>query len=68
MEEEEVKGDDSNLSVPNMQRSEVNKILEQDCEERAALLFETFHKLTSVIYDIQSMAAILKREDLTAST
>ncbi len=51
-----------------MNKSEVSKIIEQDCEERAALLFETFMRLTSVIFDLQSMISLLKREDLAAST
>ena len=37
---------------PNMDREEVTKIYSQDSEERAALLFETFFRLTSVVYDI----------------
>jgi uncharacterized iron-regulated protein len=53
---------------PNMDREEVTKIYNQDSEERAALLFETFFKLTSAIYDTQSMTALLKREDLEPST
>jgi hypothetical protein len=53
---------------PNMDRDEVTKIYSQDAEERAALLFETFFRITSVIYDTQSMAALLKREDLDVIT
>jgi len=41
--------------VPNMNQTEVSKIIEQDSEERAALLFETFQRLTSVVFDLQSM-------------
>ena len=40
------------MIVPNMERLEISKILTQDCEERAALLFETFFRLTSVVYDV----------------
>ena len=54
--------------VPNMNKSEVSKIIEQDSEERAALLFETFQRLTSVVFDLQSMTLLLHREDLSAST
>jgi hypothetical protein len=36
--------------------------------ERAGLLFETFSKLTSVVYDIESMVGLLKKEDLEQST
>ena len=51
-----------------MDRDEVTKIYNQDSEERAALLFETFFRVTSVVYDTQSMTALLKREDLDPST
>ena len=56
------------IKVPNMNESEVTKIIEQDSEERAALLFETFQRLTSVIFDLQSMISLLKREDIATST
>lgn len=56
------------VNVPNMLQGEVTKILSQDCEERAALMFETFFRLTSVVFDVQSMVALLKREDLEAVT
>ena len=54
--------------VPNMNQIEVSKIIEQDSEERAALLFETFQRLTSVVFDLQSMTQLLHREDLSEST
>ncbi len=54
--------------VPNMNQSEVSKIFEQDSEERAALLFETFQRLTSVVFDLQSLTQLLHREDLSLST
>ncbi len=54
--------------VPNMNQTEVSKIIEQDSEERAALLFETFQRLTSVVFDLQSMTQLLHREDLSEST
>lgn len=44
--------DDQEIIPPNMDREEVTKIYSQDSEERAALLFETFFRLTSVVYDI----------------
>ncbi len=44
--------DDPEIIPPNMDREEVTKIYSQDSEERAALLFETFFRLTSVVYDI----------------
>ena len=56
------------IIVPNMDKGEVARIIQLDCEERAALLFETYLRLTTVVYDAQSMVAILKKEDLDAST
>jgi hypothetical protein len=62
-------GHDQDIIVPpNMDREEVSKIYNLDSEERAALLFETFFRLTSVLFDTQSMTALLKREDLDPST
>ena len=59
---------DEDIIPPHMDREEVTKIYSQDSEERAALLFETFFRLTSVVYDTQSMTALLKREDMETST
>ena len=56
------------IVVPNMEKAEVSRILRQDCEERATLLFETFFRLTSVVFDAQSMVELLKREDLDSQT
>lgn len=56
------------IVVPNMEKGEVSRILRQDCEERATLLFETFFRLTSVVFDAQSMVELLKREDLDSQT
>lgn len=61
-------GEEEELIVPNMDKAEVTMILRQDCEERAALLYETFFKSTSVMFDHLSMVAILKREDLDQTT
>lgn len=60
--------DPEEIIVPNMEKEEVSKILRQDCEERATLLFETFFRITSVVYDVQSMVSLLKREDVDPQT
>lgn len=56
------------MVVPALDRAEVAAILSQDAEDRAKLLFHTFHRLTSVLYDTQSLVALLKREDLAPHT
>ena len=38
--------------------------LTSDSEEKAALLFLTFHKRTSVLYDVQSMRTLLLKDDV----
>lgn len=55
----QVSSEDDIIHVPNMEKSEVSKIFSQDCEERASLIFESFYRITSVVYDIQSMVTIL---------
>lgn len=39
------------MVVPALDKAEVAAILSQDAEDRAKLLFHTFHRLTSVLYD-----------------
>eukprot|EP00347_Sterkiella_histriomuscorum_P012679 403367644 len=67
-DQSEVNIDDSVLNVPNMDRQEVRRILSTECEERAVLLFQTFMRKTSVIYDVQSIVMLLKREDIDENT
>ena len=55
---------DDEIIVPNMHKEQVQRIFQNDCEERAILLFQTFHRKTSVIYDVQSMCTLLKSEVL----
>lgn len=55
---------EEDLVVPNIDKEEVQAILHRDCEERAGLMFDTFNKLTSVVFDIESMVCILKKEDI----
>eukprot|EP00347_Sterkiella_histriomuscorum_P011916 403370605 len=64
----EVNIDDSVLNVPNMDKQEVRRILSTECEERAVLLFQTFMRKTSAIYDVQSIVMLLKREDIDENT
>jgi hypothetical protein len=59
---------DEEIIVPNIEQEEVRAIVQQDCEERASLLFETFSRLTSVVYDFESMVSIMKKEDVEQST
>lgn len=47
-----------------MQKDQVQKILESDCEERALLIFQTFHRKTSILYDVQSICNLLKKDDI----
>lgn len=37
--------------------------MQSDYEERALLMFQTFHRKTSVMFDVQSMCNIMKKED-----
>lgn len=59
---------EEDLVVPHTDKEEVQSILRQDCEERAVLLFETFNRLTSVLFDLESMVCLLKKEDLDEQT
>jgi len=40
----------------------------RESEERAMLLFQCFTKKTSVIYDVQSLCELLKKEGLKEQT
>lgn len=51
-----------------MGSEDVKKILSCDCEERAVLLFQTFMRKTSVLYDVQSIVGLLKRDDIEEDT
>ena len=40
------------MVVPSMEKGEVASILSQDAEDRADLLFSTFFRMTSVVFDV----------------
>jgi hypothetical protein len=40
------------IHIPNMDQEEVSRIIHNDTEEKAMLLFSTYHKKTSVLYDV----------------
>jgi hypothetical protein len=51
-----------------MEDEEVSRIIQNDSEEKALLLFSTYHKKTSVLYDMQSLTCLLKKDDIEEYT
>ena len=51
-----------------MTRVQVSTILQGESEERALLIFQTFQRKTSVVYDVQSICTLVRRDDLEPKT
>ncbi|CDW82490.1 UNKNOWN [Stylonychia lemnae] len=60
--------DQNELAVTNISKDELQRRIENEQEERAVLLFQTFQRRTSVMFDVQSMTHLLKKEELEYST
>lgn len=60
--------EEDEISIPEVEASEFKSIFAGECEERAMLLFQAFNKKTSIIYDVQSLCELLKKDSLKEST